>query len=220
MYNWFETIEFFYIKFFFNPNSALVPRFETESLVRESIKVVNNQNIKILIDVGIWSWIIPISIEKNTNTLEKIYWLDKSKKALKLAKINKELNFSKIELIYSDLLKEFLNWNIKINEDKVLITSNLPYIKTDDWNNMWYDLLEEPRMALFWWKNTGFELYKKFFKQALELKKLYKKTKFILICEFWHNHSDLAYIFFKKYNIKTSFLPDQRWIMRFIYIEI
>ncbi|MDD2516414.1 MAG: hypothetical protein PHF26_04325, partial [Candidatus Gracilibacteria bacterium] len=56
-----KEVEFFYRKFFVNKN-VLIPRLETESLVRETIKIVKENNINTLIDVGTGSGIIPIAI--------------------------------------------------------------------------------------------------------------------------------------------------------------
>lgn len=215
-----DTIEFFYIKFFFSPSEALIPRLETENLVREAIKIIKDRHIETLIDVWTWTWIIPISIEKNTTSLKKIYWLDLSKNALKVAQINKDYNTSKVELVESDLLQEFLNWNIKLNWETVLITANLPYIKNDDWENMWEDVKDEPSIALFWWPGTGFELYEKFFNQIIELKKIYNDIKFILVCEFGFDQGELAKNFFTNINIKVKHFADLSWVMRFICVEI
>lgn len=215
-----ETIEFFYIKFFFSPSEALIPRLETENLVREAIKIIKDRHIETLIDVGTWTWIIPISIEKNTTTLKNIYWIDLSESALKIAQINKDSNTSKIELIKSNLLEEFLSWTTKLNWKNIIITANLPYIKDNDWENMWEDVKEEPIMALFWWPNTGFELYEKFFNQVIELKKMYSNKEFSLICEFWYDQSDLAHSFFVDKEIEFKLFSDLSWVMRFIYVQL
>jgi len=220
MHDWLDVIEFFYIKFYYDPKSALVPRFDTECLVREAIKTVKENDIKILVDVWTWTWIIPISIEKNTNSLTKIYWIDISEEALIIANKNKELNNSTIELIESDLLTKFLNWEIQLDKRIILITANLPYIKDDDRENMWEDVKNEPRVALFWWKDTWFELYEKFFEQIFELKSKYSDLKIIIICEFWFDQSKIAEDYFQNKNLKFKFFLDLCWVIRFIYIEI
>jgi len=45
-----NEVEFFYRKFYINRN-VLIPRLETESLVREAIKVVKENEIDTLVDV-------------------------------------------------------------------------------------------------------------------------------------------------------------------------
>lgn len=218
-----DTIEFFYTRFFYSPKYALVPRFETENLVREAIKTVNDLNIETMIDVWTWTSVIPISIEKNTTSLKYIYWLDLSRNALKIAEMNKALNNSKIKLLHSDLLKAIFDWEAEIDwlkSEVILITANLPYIKNEDWENMSEDTKEEPKMALFWWKHTWFELYDKFFKQVLDLKSKFNLKKIILICEHGYNQSEIANSFFSKRKIFSRHFSDERWIARFIYIEI
>ena len=46
---------------------------------------------------------------------------------------------------------------------KILLLTNLPYIKNDDWENMSEDTRFEPKTALFGGEKTGFELYEKLF---------------------------------------------------------
>lgn len=215
-----ETIEFFYQKFQYNRN-VLTPRFDTEVLVRKSIETIKNNNYDTLIDVWIWSWIIWISVEKNSSILE-FYWLDLSSKALKIAQINKEKLSSKIKLIKSDLLKEFIDNQNKYNfkNKNVIITANLPYIKAWDWENMSEDTILEPKMALFWWKKTWFELYKKLIKQTFKFREINKTKKITVIAEFGFDQEDIVRDFLKKLNIEYSLFSDLRWINRFFIYEI
>lgn len=215
-----ETIEFFYQKFQYNRN-VLTPRFDTEVLIRKSIETIKNNNYDTLIDVWIWSWIIWISVEKNSSILE-FYWLDLSSKALKIAQINKEKLSSKIKLIKSDLLKEFIDNQNKYNlkNKNVIITANLPYIKAWDWKNMSEDTILEPKMALFWWKKTWFELYKKLIKQTFKFREIYETKKITIIAEFGFDQEDIVRDFFEKQNINYSLFSDLRWINRFFIYEI
>lgn len=213
-----QQIEFFYQKFFYNKNT-LCPRLETESLVRFAIETIKTEKIHTLIDVWTGSWIIPISIKKNCN-LQNIYWLEKSKKAIKVANLNKKNLFSDIQIIESDLLKFFLkNTNFEFNK-KIIITANLPYIKNEDWENMSNDTIFEPKMALFWWKKTGFELYEKFIKQIVIFQNIYKIKQLFTIIEIWFDQKKVAENFFNKMWLKFEFLKDLRWIDRFVKFEI
>ncbi|EKE25988.1 MAG: Bifunctional methyltransferase [uncultured bacterium (gcode 4)] len=212
-----EEVEFFYNRFYFDKN-VLIPRLDTESLVREAIKIAKKENIKTLLDIWTWSWIIPISIDKNVPDL-KIYAVEKSKRALKIARANAIKNNSQISFIPWDLLKTFLTEGFDFPE-KVLITTNLPYIKNEDWENMSDDTKFEPKMALFWWKRTWFELYEKFFRQVLKLKEKYSRVTFFVICEIWFDQKDIAKKFLKKCNFKFEFFKDLRDIERFIKVII
>lgn len=214
-----EQVEFFYQKFYYN-NNTLCPRLETESLVRYSIDLIKKEQIFTVIDVWLGSWIIPISIEKNCN-LQNIYGLEKSKQAIKVASINKNKLLSNLQIIESNLLGFFLNNDNNLNfGGKLLITANLPYIKDNDWQNMSKDTVFEPKMALFWWKKTGFELYEKFFRQVVKFRKMYKIPKLFVLIEIWFDQKMVAENFFKKMNLQFNFLKDLRWIDRFIEVRI
>jgi len=225
-----EEIEFFYTKFAYNRN-VLTPRFDTESLVREAISLIKKEQINTLIDVGFWSGIIPISIWKNTK-LDKIIAIDKSKKALKIAKLNSQKNKVLIDFLEWDLLKPFLDKknhnNIVISSSipvisslsrNLLITANLPYIKNEDRINMSSDTRFEPKMALFWGKQTWFELYERFFRQVLKFAKIYD-NKTYLLCEIWFDQKEVAQKFLTKLGFNFSFFPDLMWVERFIKIKL
>ena len=217
--NSFNEVEFFYLRFFYNKN-VLVPRLETESLVREAIKIIKQNNIDVLIDVWLWSWIIPISIEKNVQ-INKIYWLEKSSRAIEIALINAKKHNSKLEILTSDLLSVFLKENsFDFKGKQILITANLPYVKNWDWINMSEDTRFEPKMALFWWQKTGFELYKKFYKQVLQFKDKFKLNKIIVITEIGFDQRKIAKDFLNKNLINSKFIPDLSGIQRFIISEI
>lgn len=214
-----EEVEFFYLKFYYN-KYVLTPRLETESLVREAIKLIKQNNIDVLIDVWLWSGIIPISIEKNIK-IDNLFWLEKSSRAIALANINKTKHNSNIKIIKSDLLSFFFeNKNFDIENKNILITANLPYVKNEDWINMSEDTRFEPKMALFWGKNTGFELYEKFYKQLLRFKLIYKPSKIKVITEIGFDQRDVAENFLAKLWIKSNFSSDLRNIQRFIISEM
>ena len=210
-----EEVEFFYRKFAYTKN-VLTPRFDTECLVREAISTIKKEEINTLIDIWTWSGIIPVSIWKNTK-LDKIIAIDKSKKALKIAKLNAQKNKILIDFLEGDLLKPFLDEKINIFWN-LLITANLPYVKNEDRINMSSDTRFEPKMALFWGEKTGFEVYERFFKQVLNFSKIYKNKTFI-ICEIWFDQKDVAQKFLTKLGFDFSSCPDLRWIERFIKIK-
>ncbi|MDD2487561.1 MAG: peptide chain release factor N(5)-glutamine methyltransferase [Candidatus Gracilibacteria bacterium] len=209
-----EEIEFFYNRFYFDKN-VLIPRFDTESLVREAIDIIKKNDIKTLIDIGTGSGIIPISIDLNCD-LDSVYAIDKSSKALKIASMNKMKLGSKVELIRGDLLNQIID---KDFGEPIMMTANLPYIKADDWENMSEDTRLEPKMALFGGKKTGFELYEKFFRQVLEFKKK-NKNKIFLLCEIGFDQKEIAERFLAKNFKDFSFVKDLRGFDRFIRITL
>ena len=160
----------FYSLEFYVDKRVLIPRNDTEVLVKKTIKEINKYNDILLIDVGTWSSCIPISIAKNTN-LENVIVIDISRKALNVSKKNiiKHNLESKIKQLNSNLLEKLLNKKIK--NKNLIITANLPYIKNDDFENMSKETIAfEPSIALFWWEKTGFELYENLINQILSLK--------------------------------------------------
>ena len=135
----------FFWKYEFNINkNVLSPRPETEFLVEEVLKIAkNSKNINIL-DIGVGSGCILISLLK-----EKIKWrgtgIDVSKFALKNAKYN-----AKIQQVENRI--KFINSDIdNITHKKYdLVVSNPPYINKIEYNNL--DLgvkYYEPREALY-----------------------------------------------------------------------
>ena len=104
--------------------NVLIPRFETEELVENTIKLIKekfkDKNITIL-DICTGSGCIGITLKHELNA--EVTISDISKKALKVAKENsKDLD---IKIIHSDILK-----NIKEKYD--VIISNPPYISNNE----------------------------------------------------------------------------------------
>ncbi|AMC12126.1 protein-(glutamine-N5) methyltransferase, release factor-specific [Lutibacter profundi] len=124
--------------------NVLIPRPETEELVNwvlNDTKHIDNINI---LDIGTGSGCIAISIAKNIpNT--KVYALDISSKALKIAKENAKLNNVNIEFIEADILN-FTKPNKKFD----IIISNPPYVRELEKEQMQKNVLaNEPHLALF-----------------------------------------------------------------------
>lgn len=119
------NVNFYGNKFYVNEN-VLIPRFETEELVENTIKYINKYFTEPvdIIDLGCGSGVIGLTLEKKvrTNTVDLI---DISKKALEVANKNKELLNSNANLIENDFLEN-------INKKYDVIISNPPYIKTNE----------------------------------------------------------------------------------------
>lgn len=220
----------FYGLDFYVDNRVLIPRNDTEVLVSEAIKEVENTKQDfVLIDVWTWSWCIPISIIKNSknNFLKQTYALDISLKALKVAKINIEKYSLKNKIIESrsDLLNIFTTDNVinpqKIEYKKVVITANLPYIKYLDFTNMDYSVIYfEPELALYWGKETWFELYEKLLVQCFEIKKLYKIEQIILFIEIWFDQEEYSKKYLENKWLKFEFFKDNSGVFRCVRVEV
>lgn len=102
---------------------VLTPRQETEILVENCLKNIDNQKLNIL-DLCTGSGAIAISLAKNTNCC--IWGVDISDDAIEIAKLNAQNNKVKVIFKKSDLFS-------KIKSKKFdFIISNPPYLKTDE----------------------------------------------------------------------------------------
>ena len=146
--------EFYGLPFKVNEN-VLIPRPETEELVDWIIKCHSKQSdaskINIL-DIGTGSGCIAISVAKSL-TNARVYAIDVSKEALKVAKQNAELNNVDLTFIEADILKTadvMLNLPKHINSKFDVIVSNPPYVRHLEKTEIQPNVLDnEPHLALF-----------------------------------------------------------------------
>lgn len=136
-----ETI-FYDLTFKVSPD-VLIPRQETEELVHLIL-----QNIKegdVLLDIGTGSGIIPVSIKANFPNC-KVFGVDISEEALKVAEENASINavdvqFQQLDILNTNSLKDF---------SPTIIVSNPPYITNKEKEAMHQNVLDfEPHLALF-----------------------------------------------------------------------
>ena len=145
-------------------NEVLIPRPETEIIVREVLNLTNNNSSKHILDVGTGSGCILLSI---LNERQKCYGtaLDISKKAIKVAISNAKIHHLENKI-------KFLNIDVdKFNYNKYdFIISNPPYINNIDLKRLDKDVqLYEPKVAL----NGGIDGLR-------VIKKIIKKSKTLL----------------------------------------
>lgn len=150
-------------KFIVNP-SVLIPRDETELLVRKAVDIINENNFKTALDVGTGSGCIACMIAKHTDC--QIIGLDVSKDALNTALDNaSRLNlFNKAIFRKSDIFS-----NVKPGESFDIIVSNPPYIPPCEKENIQTEVKFDPENALFTQDEKGMEFYEKITKQAPEI---------------------------------------------------
>ena len=115
--------EFWKNEFYLDRN-VLIPRPETEHLVEETLKIISQFHKKKILEIGIGSGCLIISILKERQ-LCSADGIDSSKKAVKVAKINAKLHQieNRIKIFKSDVD----NYNVGKYD---LIVSNPPYINT------------------------------------------------------------------------------------------
>ncbi|MUH35311.1 peptide chain release factor N(5)-glutamine methyltransferase [Zobellia amurskyensis] len=147
--------------------NVLIPRPETEDLVRWIFEEVENSTLKgesiRILDIGTGSGCIAILLAKLLPQA-KVSALDISEKALQTAKKNAELNSVKVDFIQTDIL----NFN-GFASDFDIIVSNPPYVRELEKREMHKNVLEhEPDMALFVSDENPLLFYKTITKLAKE----------------------------------------------------
>ena len=149
----------FYGSIFKVNKNVLIPRFETEELVDNTINYINSffdvNNLDI-IDLGTGSGCIGLTLKKNIPT-SNVTLIDISKSALEVAKDNADSLNLDVELLHNDMLEG-------IDKKFDIIISNPPYIKIDEEIE---DLVKdnEPHLALYGGVD-GLEYYKKILAKA------------------------------------------------------
>lgn len=164
------SVNFYGNKFIVNEN-VLIPRFETEELVENTVNYIKQYYTEPvdIIDLGCGSGVIGLTLEKKLNT-QSVDLVDISKDALEVARINRDNLNSKANLIESDF---FTNVTKKYD----VIISNPPYIKT---NEEIEDIVKnnEPHLALYAGED-GLDCYKKILSNV----KNYMKDKCLIAFE-------------------------------------
>ena len=96
------NVDFYKYNFIVNKN-VLIPRFETEELVLNTINFIKSHNLKDIkiIDIGTGSGAIAITLKKELNA--EVYATDISSDALEVAKINAKRNDASINFINTNL---------------------------------------------------------------------------------------------------------------------
>lgn len=146
--------------FIVNPD-VLIPRDETEILVRKAIEIINENNLKDALDVGTGSGCIACMIAKLTKC--QVIGVDISSDALRTALDNaSRLNlFNKAIFRKSDIFS-----NVRYGETFDIIISNPPYIPPTQKETIQKEVTFDPELALFTKDEKGLEFYEKITKSA------------------------------------------------------
>lgn len=199
---------YFYKSKFIVNKDVLIPRFDTEVLVEETINIINKnfENKKIsIVDIGTGSGCIAISLKKEISDLNVVA-IDISNDALKVAKQNAKLNDVDIKFIRNDLLS-----NIKEKYD--IIVSNPPYIDIEENID---DLVKcnEPHLALYS-DNKGLYHYE----QILIQSKNNLNPNGFIIFEIPANRDDEILKLFNKYYNNITIIKDYNNLSRVVIIR-
>ena len=144
------NVDFYGITLKVNKN-VLIPRFETELLVNKLVEIIKKNNFvnPNILDVGTGSGCISIYLKKNLNC--KVTAIDKSFKAINIAKYNSK----KTNVTINFKIKSIEKFKAKERFD--ILVSNPPYVsfseKVDDKTKY------EPQNAIFA-KDNGLYFYK------------------------------------------------------------
>ena len=137
---------FFLNNDFYVNDSVLIPRPETEELVKWVLDDINKYKITSphLMDIGTGSGCIAISLAKANREI-KLTAIDLSKEALIIAKKNASKHKVKIDFVQEDI--QSLS---HLNRTFDIIVSNPPYIHPDEKKDILPNVLNhEPHMAVF-----------------------------------------------------------------------
>ena len=180
-----SNANFYGYDYYVNKN-VLIPRFETEELVYQTLEYLKHikSNAKVL-DLCTGSGCIGLTLKQELNTLD-VTMSDISKEALEVTKINKDKYNVDCQIIESDLFE-----NITGKFDCII--SNPPYISRDE------EVMElvknnEPELALYS-DNNGLDIYERIFKDS----KLYLNENYLLAFELNSNKSKEIYNMAEKY---------------------
>ncbi len=171
-------VEFFLLPFR-SDERALVPRLETESLVREALRQFRQEAFDAVVDVGTGSGVIAVSIAKHVSSA-RILAIDVSEEALSLARENAAQNAVRIEFVRSDLLSHLPDW-VSASQ-KILFVANLPYVRQGA-PDLSEDTAFEPPLALYGGKETGFELTERFLEEVEKFARLHPSAAISVVCE-------------------------------------
>jgi release factor glutamine methyltransferase len=164
--------KFFWKDEFYVDKNTLIPRPDTEIIIEQILKVTKNKNYLQILDIGVGSGCILLSVLKERKNFYGI-GIDISKNSLEISKLNAQ------KLLVSERVKFYESGVDKFVKGKYdLIVSNPPYIKNSNLKYLESDVLNfEPKLALDGGID-GLSVIRKVINKSSDLLK--KNGKFIL----------------------------------------
>lgn len=191
---------------------VLIPRDETELLVRQTIEIINKNNFTSALDMCTGSGCIACMIAKLTNC--QVMGVDISTEAIHTAFKNME----RFELFNKAIFRKSDIYN-KIREDERfdIIVSNPPYIPPKMKETIQEEVSFEPDLALYTTDEKGLEFYERITKDA---PKFLNKGGYLMFELGIGQSSDVAQIM-KNYGFQNiKILKDLANIDRVIFAKI
>ena len=188
--------KFFWKNEFYVNNNTLIPRPDTEIIIEQILKVTKNKNYLKILDIGVGSGCILLSILKERKNFYGS-GVDISKNSLEISKLNAK------KLFVDERVKFYKSDVDKFNQGKYdLIVSNPPYIKSNALKYLESDVLKfEPKLALDGGLD-GLSVIRKVIKKSSELIK--KNGKFILEIGFDQKNKVIKLLNNKGFYINSS----------------
>jgi len=189
-------------------SSVLIPRPETEELVRLMLK--EDLNGKEILDIGTGSGCIAISLAKNLPNA-KVSALDISEEALKVARENAKINNVDINFINADI------FDYQTEKKYDAIVSNPPYVTESEKSLMKQNVLGfEPELALFVEDKNPL----KYYNSILQFSSKFLNSSGCLFFEINENFGlELNNLITNKHNFQVHFYPDVFNKNRFVKIQ-
>ena len=144
-----------YNEIYYVDSNVLIPRQDTETLIEETINLINEYKLKSMLDMCTGSGIVGISTSKNSS-INNVTLLDISTKALEVANKNIVINNvqNKCKTIQSNMFSKLYETNTKYD----IITANPPYLTENEMKELSDFVKKEPTLALAGGK-TGLDFY-------------------------------------------------------------
>ncbi len=187
---------------------VLIPRFETEELVENTVKYIKKYNYKSIVDIGTGSGCIAITLKKFFPEI-LVDAVDISKDALEVAKKNADKNNVNINFYEGNLLEP-------LSKKYDVIISNPPYIAYDE---EIMDIVKnnEPHIALYA-SNNGLYYYEEILKNVYK----YINNNGLIAFEIGYNQGEeikkLASKYLNKYDFEIK--KDMTGKDRMVFIRV
>lgn len=187
---------------------VLIPRFETEELVENTVKYIKKYNYKSIVDIGTGSGCIAITLKKFFPEI-LVDAVDISKDALEVAKKNANKNNVNINFYEGNLLEP-------LSKKYDVIISNPPYIAYDE---EIMDIVKnnEPHIALYA-SNNGLYYYEEILKNVYK----YINNNGLIAFEIGYNQGEeikkLASKYLNKYDFEIK--KDMTGKDRMVFIRV
>ncbi|MBS6720425.1 MAG: peptide chain release factor N(5)-glutamine methyltransferase [Peptoniphilus harei] len=196
--------EDFYGRTFTVLEGVLIPRQDTEISVEVILKILKENNINKMLEIGCGTGIVSITVDLESKRKMDITALDISPYAINNTAINKKNLMSNIEIMESDLFD-------KVSGKFDLIYSNPPYIKSCEIENLQLEVKDhEPRLALDG-GNDGLYFYREIIKEAPN----YLNNNGFLVFEIGYDEAEDISLIMKK-NFDTKIYKDLNHLDRVI----